>query len=383
MEALTGEELAALVERVFEPRVEDRAIAVIVDLPDEERPDHAAWRERREMAFQWSRELSRQQQRLGIDTHLFLFRNAKANNGVLPEAACRQEGDTMPSHAVDLNRYPSIPFEDLFDRYGILIAPTEFSATAPLKMAAPDHGFRAATMPGFNRAMIPALRIDYGEVHRRVSRMTALLNEAEGAEILFRVEGRNDHRLFLDLRFRSGHESSGIINRIGTAGNVPSGEAYIVPYEGEVEGQPSRSSGELPVQFGDEIVVYDIQENRAVSVSGDGPEASRERDLLSREPAYGNMAELGLGVLAELGVEPVGEILLDEKLGLHIAFGRSEHFGGMVGPGDFSCSDAVVHIDRIYLPSVQPGISIITADLLMAGGGRAPLLKSDEWVVEL
>ena len=55
--------------------------------------------------------------------------------------------------------------------------------------------------------------------------------------------------------------------------------------------------------------------------------------------------ELGLGVLAAFGVKPIGKVLLDEKLGLHIAFGRSEHFGGRVGPGNFSSPDAVIHID--------------------------------------
>ncbi len=36
---LTAEELTKLVKRVFEPRPEDRALAVIVDLPDDVVPD--------------------------------------------------------------------------------------------------------------------------------------------------------------------------------------------------------------------------------------------------------------------------------------------------------------------------------------------------------
>lgn len=383
METLTGEELAALVERVFEPAEGDRAIAVIVDLPDNERPDHDAWRERREMAVQWVQALHGQRQRLGLDTHLYLFRNARANNGVLPDRAWPWGTPPIPLTANDLPTDGSESFEQVFRNHRILIAPTEFSATAPLKMAAPTHGFRAATMPGFNQAMLPSLRIDYGEVHRRVAGMTDLLDRAEGAEIRFTVDGTREHRLELDLRFRSGHASSGLIREPGTAGNVPSGEAYIVPYEGEKPDEPSRSSGEMPVQFGDEVVLYRIEGNRALAVIGEGPEAERERRHLSAEPAYGNLAELGLGILADLGVEPVGEILLDEKLGLHIAFGRSEHFGGMVGPDDFSSTDAVVHIDRIYLPSVQPRVSLAKADLVMPGGTREALIREDRWVVDL
>ncbi|MBL6974858.1 MAG: hypothetical protein ISR64_03935 [Deltaproteobacteria bacterium] len=383
METLTGEELAALVERVFAQSKADRAIAILVDLPDEERPDHAAWRERREMAARWATALQAQRDRLGLDTHLFLFRNAHANNGELPERAWRWDEGPLPGMASELPPGGDQAFVEVFQCHGILIAPTELSATAPLKMAAPIHGFRAATMPGFNQAMLPSLRIDYGEVHRRVAGMTALLDRAEGAEIRFVVNGTREHRLDLDLRFRAGHASSGLIREPGTAGNVPSGEAYIVPYEGERPGEPSQSSGEMPVQFGDEVVTYRIEGNRALAVIGEGAEAARERNLLSSEPAYGNLAELGLGILADMGVEPVGEILLDEKLGLHIAFGRSEHFGGMVGPDDFSGPDAVVHIDRIYLPSVQPRVSLARVDLVMPGGIRDGLIRDDKWVVSL
>ncbi len=81
-----------------------------------------------------------------------------------------------------------------------------------------------------------------------------------------------------------------------------------------------------------------------------------EAALLAVEPAYSDLAELGLGVLADIGVEPIGSVLLDEKPGLHIAFGRSEHFGGHVGPDAFSSPEAVVHIDRVYVPETHPDI---------------------------
>src|SRR5690606_36663396 len=121
---------------------------------------------------------------------------------------------------------------------------------------------------------------------------------------------------------------------------------------------PSRTRGELPVQFGDEIVLYHVEKNRARSAFGSGPAGQAESERLLAEPAYGNIAELGFGVLADFGVEPVGEILLDEKLGLHIAFGRSDHFGGFVGAGQFSSPQALVHIDRIYIPQTQPHVGV-------------------------
>jgi len=166
------------------------------------------------------------------------------------------------------------------------------------------------------------------------------------------------------------------------AGNLPSGETYIVPYEGEVAGTPSESAGTMPVQFGDELVYYEIAENRAREVCGAGPAATREREFLAAEPAYGNLAELGLGVLADYGLQPTGEILLDEKLALHIAFGRSDHFGGQVAAADFSSPEAVVHIDRVYLPATQPRISIVSATIAFPDGRKLPVVADDKYVVE-
>ncbi len=163
-------------------------------------------------------------------------------------------------------------------------------------------------------------------------------------------------------------------------GNLPSGEAYIVPYEGEQE-PPSRTRGELPVQFGDEVVLYHVEKNRARSAFGQGEAAKAESARLQHEPAYGNIAELGFGVLADFGVEPVGEILLDEKLGLHIAFGRSDHFGGFVGAGQFSSPQALVHIDRIYIPQTQPLIQVLSVKLHYSDRPEEEIIQNGRYLI--
>jgi leucyl aminopeptidase (aminopeptidase T) len=268
----------------------------------------------------------------------------------------------------------------VLDTHSIVIAPTELSATAPLKLLARSHAFRAATMAGFSSAMIPALRIDYGEVSRRVFRMKALLDHATRAELRFEVAHGESCALTLDLRHRSAHASDGILDRNGVAGNLPSGEAYIVPYEGERPGDPSGSRGRLPVQFGDAVVVFEIENNRAHRVHGEGLAAREQAEWLEREPAYGNLAELGLGVLGDFGLPPTGEILLDEKLGLHVAFGRSDHFGGQVGAAQFSRPDAVVHIDRVYIPSLQPRIAA-SLDLVDEAGVVTEVVRDCRFVL--
>ena len=133
------------------------------------------------------------------------------------------------------------------------------------------------------------------------------------------------------------------------------------------------------MQFGDEVVVYRIEGNRAVAVLSEGEASRAEARRIVDEPAYANLSELGLGVLGDFGLAPTGSILLDEKLGLHVAFGRSDHFGGVVGPGDFSSPEAVVHIDRVYIPEVQPRIRVVSVDLDGPDGPR-PLMRDGLYV---
>ncbi|MFO7609609.1 MAG: hypothetical protein R6X35_10510 [Candidatus Krumholzibacteriia bacterium] len=362
-ETLSPRDLRLLVERVFRPTAADTGLALIVDVPDDRLPDNPNWAVRRALAAAWHRDLAAEGAALGLDRiTLAWYRNAGSNNADLPPLCHLDTGGPVPEHA---DRLPpgGIPFARLFADHTIVIAPTELSATAPLKVAARVGGFRAATMPGFLPAMIPALRLDYGEINRRVDLLKELLDRAERAELRFASAG-GVHELVLDLRHRTGHASGGLFPRNGVAGNLPSGEAYIVPYEGERPDDPSASAGSLPVQIDGEVVIYRIAGNKAVAVTSDGPISRAEAARIAAEPAYANLAELGLGVLGDFGLEPCGEILLDEKLGLHIAFGRSDHFGGTVAPGDFSSPDAVIHLDRVYIPQTQPGVAVVSVRLV-------------------
>ena len=378
-ERLTGEELAALVRRVFLPRPGEADLGLMIDLPDAKVPDDAKWLAQRETALEWVTLLSERRDDLGFDTHLILYPNVHTNNGNLPERAWLHAGAPLPERGEDLDPATSIPLEAIYASHSMFMALTRFSSTAPLKMAAKVHPIRAATMPGFRSDMIPALRLDYTEVNRRVQRLKGLLDRATGANLRFAHPG-GDATLHLDLRWRSGHASGGLLPEPGAAGNLPSGEAYIVPYEGE--GEPSLSQGTLPVQFGSEIVLYRIAGNKAVEVLSEGPRSAQEAAHILKEPAYANLAELGLGVLAAFGVKPIGEVLLDEKLGVHIAFGRSEHFGGQVGPQHFSSPEAVIHIDRVYVPETQPDVKVLSLDLRMDDGADFPLLRNGDYVLD-
>jgi len=314
---------------------------------------------------------------------LVAYPDVGSNNADLPADAFIVENG-LPADASGLeDRGVRTPFETIFREVPLFLAPTEYSTTAPLKNAAARHQFRAATMPGFSEKMIPALQVDYAEVGRRVAALKARLDRAEEAEIEFVKDGLEPHKMAFDLRFRSAHESSGRFPKKGTAGNLPSGEAYIVPYEGE-KGTVSRTRGELPVEISGEVLVFAVEGNRAVAVRPAatlGPAWRDEADHLRREPAYGNMAELGFGVLGDFGIGPVGEILLDEKLGLHVAFGRSDHFGGRTGPSDFSRPEEVVHLDRIYIPATQPRVAAYSVVFRYPGGTEEIIMTGGRYLI--
>ena len=102
-------------------------------------------------------------------------------------------------------------------------------------------------------------------------------------------------------------------------------------------------------------------------------------DLLLTIPKAGSGV---VPVLAAFGIKPIGKVLLDEKLGMHIAFGRSEHFGGQVGPDAFTKPEAVIHIDRVYVPEMQPGIGVKMVDIALEEGTILPLMRNGEYVVD-
>jgi hypothetical protein len=72
---------------------------------------------------------------------------------------------------------------------------------------------------------------------------------------------------------------------------------------------------------------------------------------------------------------------MDEKLGMHVAFGRSEHFGGIVSPQSFNDPKNVVHIDRVYVSSLQPDIVAREVRLYYPDGREEVIMRDGEWTV--
>ncbi len=369
---LDFQQLSDLLDTVFRPAPGEGSLALLTDVPSGNDADNAEWAERRQICNEWHALLQNNLTRLPFtDVKLYTYASVDSNNNDLPE--------TLQLILKDGSEGETVSLREVLTDASVVIAMTEFSATAPLKLLARELRFRGATMPGFSRAMIPSLSLEYEKIHEKVVELKKRMDQATEIDILLKTE-QGEYQVCFDTRFREGHASGGLIREKGMVGNLPSGEAYIVPYEGEREGIPSRSAGTLPVQFGNEIVLYEIRQNHAGRVTSSGVQSDKEQQALSEEPAYGNIAEIGIGVLGEWGVKACGSTLLDEKLGLHVAFGRSDHFGGVTGVSSFRDSRRVVHIDRVYVPSVQPDIRVARVSFVY-GEAREDIILNDALLV--
>jgi leucyl aminopeptidase (aminopeptidase T) len=262
----------------------------------------------------------------------------------------------------------------------IVVAMTEYSATAPLiEFTNKYPNLRVASMPMVSRDMEDtALAADYTEVARKSHILATMLDKAVGAEVSF----SSGHEMYFDLRYRTAHADDGQLHadKEGTRViNLPSGEAYIAPYEGEIEGEPSLTAGLLPVECdpGD-IAAGRVENNRIVEIVGEGPCAQEGREFLAGDDGFRNVAELGLGVNDKAVI--TGNVLEDEKvIGMHWAFGRSDHIGGTVGPEDFDKQEHVTHQDFVY--PKDGSIEVSSLILIFEDGTREEIIRDGSYTI--
>lgn len=328
-------DLEKLILDVFDPSPGEK-ILVMIDVPKGVVGDNAsAWYMRRGMAHRWHKALEEMSADHGFEVLPMLkYPATGAHSGPLPEEG-ELDGKT-------------VQIEDVLDQANIVLALTEYSATAPLIEATKRHpDLRVASMPTVSESMEQtALAANYDEVASRVHILRERLDQAAGAV----VEFSTGDLMFFDLRYRHAEADDGQL-RAGEAGerviNLPSGEAYIVPYEGEIDGDPSRTEGTIPFLCENDTILLEVTGNRVVNVVGEGGCAKGIREFLEVDEARRNIAELGLGCNDKAVI--TGNVLEDEKVqGMHWAFGLSEALGGTVGIDDFSDPSHALHWDIVY-----------------------------------
>jgi leucyl aminopeptidase (aminopeptidase T) len=228
----------------------------------------------------------------------------------------------------------------------VVVAPTTMSLThTAARRKACAEGARVATMPGILReTMIRCLNADYYAIAERTKRLTEMLTEAKTA----RVTAASGTDITLPLEGIDAIASTGLFHERGSFGNLPSGEAYMMPVEGGSSGLfvVDGSMAGIGDLAGKKPISIKVAKGFATEITG-GPEADLLRKKLEAVgPGAFNIAELGVGTNDAARI--IGSILEDEKVmgTIHIALGNNMSMGGTI--------DVPIHLDGIIKsPSLE------------------------------
>jgi len=336
------EEKIELFNNITAPKAGEK-ILFIVDKPHDDIIDNKMWKDRREMAKEWYLIYKEMGEKSDFEIDYLEFEATGKHNSILPK------------EILDKSR-----------KSNLLIAMTEYSASSSIEKIcnAKDTITRGLSMPTVEKRMEKtAFKADYKKVKKYANEIKKLLNNSLGAEVLFST----GDRLYLDLRNREGKSDTGECTKTGQSINFPSGEGYIAPYEANSEevnefGE-SKTEGIWPAGYNGEIVKFIVKNNRIVEIIGNGKKGEEMRKLFSENKTRTNVAELGIGCNPNAVI--TGNILEDEKVGLHIAYGMSVHVGGKV--------ESDMHLDICYSKGCP--VEGTTLTLFHKNGTKTELIK--------
>ncbi len=243
---------------------------------------------------------------------------------------------------------------ELMKKYDVVVCPTTRSLThTTARRNACKSGVRVATMPNISEStMIRTLNADYQQIAERTKRLAAILNEGKMAQLTSPL-GTN---LYMPISGIKAIASTGLLLEKGKGGNLPSGEAFLMPEEGKSEGTLVVDASVAGIGTLDQPIQITVKNGFAVKMEG-GRQADRLFTMLSRFGKEGlNVAEFGIGT--NHAAQIIGNILEDEKvLGTaHVAFGNNISMGGTFDVG--------IHIDCVI---TKPSIYIDEKPLMLDG----------------
>lgn len=246
---------------------------------------------------------------------------------------CTVEFFTYPSVGKH-GTYPGIEVEEKMKAADVVIAITTYSLThTDARINACKAGARVASMPMFLPEMFypgGPMAADYQRIADETKKIAKMLSEANRVHI--KTETGTD--LMFSLEGREGKIDAGIFRERGSWGNLPSGEAYIVPLEGTANGKVVVQVGWYPDLK--ENMIFTFKDGYVVEISGGGEVGDRFRGLLALEKtgqpyvSRRNLAELGVGTNPY--AKRPDNVLEAEKIKgtVHIAIGDNSHMGGKV-----------------------------------------------------
>jgi leucyl aminopeptidase (aminopeptidase T) len=224
----------------------------------------------------------------------------------------------------------------------VFVAPTSRSLShTKARKAASENGARGATLPGVTADLLARLMAaDLETLQRRSRALAELLTEADEAH--FTCPRGSDFRM--DLTGRTGEPDDGDLTGPRAFGNLPCGEGFISPLNGEGRFVVASLAG-IGLGTGENTLI--VEDGHLAGATG--PEAERLLATLRAAGEQGtNLAELGIGTNERATL--TGNVLEDEKIlgTVHVAFGASAGIGGTVS--------VPVHLDSVVLePTLDVG----------------------------
>jgi leucyl aminopeptidase (aminopeptidase T) len=244
---------------------------------------------------------------------------------------------------------PPAEVATLMGAFDVVLCPTSKSLThTDARRAASAKGVRIGTLPGVTEdIMVRCMRADYHAIAARTDRLCRLLEAAATV----RVTSPAGTDVVMPIAGRKAHASSGLFRETGQWGNLPTGEAYLAPLEGQSEGVVVVDGSMAGVGMVRQPIRIRVEAGYATEIEG-GEEAARLRALLEPHGQDGrNVAEFGIGTNDR--AQLTGVILEDEKVmgTIHIAFGDNKSMGGTVRVA--SHLDGLVKAPSVWLDDRQ------------------------------
>jgi leucyl aminopeptidase (aminopeptidase T) len=223
---------------------------------------------------------------------------------------------------------PPEPVAQFMREVDVVLCPTSKSLThTDARRAASAQGARVATLPGVTEEiMVRCMNADY----HRIAARTMQVCERLGRASVVRVRAAAGTDILLPVWGRKAHASSGLFREDGQWGNLPTGEAYLAPLEGQSRGIVVVDGAMAGIGLVREPIRITVEGGYATDISG-GAEA---RQLVALLEPHGrdarNVAEFGVGTNDKAIL--TGAIIEDEKVmgTIHIAFGDNKSMGGSV-----------------------------------------------------
>lgn len=267
-----------------------------------------------------------------------------AKEVIFLEYGQREHNGEEPPHPVPL----------VMQQVDAVVALTSRSVThTRARREATAAGTRVATMPGITEEMlVRTMSADY----EAIAVTTRAVAERLTAASVARVTTAAGTDLTLPIAGIAAIASTGLIREKGQWGNLPSGEAYLMPAEGQAEGVLVIDGALAGIGRLTQPVRVVVERGVAVAVEGGDQAQAFWRQMQAVGPGAFNVAELGVGTNPRAQV--TGNILEDEKvLGtVHVAFGNNVSMGGTV--------DVPFHVDGILL---RPTLLLDGQPLLING----------------